>query len=245
MPWQEKCVKRSDLYPGGFYAPSDLEVSNPSLAPLPGSVTHWLGQIHEHLRLPCSPGSTMVVPRNQPNLLPQEPVYFPLSASLYNLLYVLEQLHSTPQHLQLLFATPGGAVSLLSLVLAQFQSLAPALVSGTQLLADNHLAAHPSKVPAYVPGHGQRTGFTLAEARSTTEPCNSVHPANSPKPGTKWAPKRLGNLRGDKSFSSFGTDKPVRYQQIPILQKPVRVGKGQPVALEPAGTAQKTMTGTH
>lgn len=128
-----------------------------------------------------------------------------LSALLYNLLYVLEQLHSTPQHLQLLIATPGGAASLFSLVLAKFRSLAPALVSGAQLLVDNHLAARPSKVPAYVPGHGQLTGFTLAEARSTTEPCSSAHPPNSPKPGTKWAQRRLGNLRGDKSFSSFET----------------------------------------
>ena len=144
-----------------------------------------------------------LVPRSQPASLPQEPVCLPLTALLYSLLYVLEQLHSTPQHLQLLIATPGGAASLLSLFLAKFWSLSPALVSGMQLVVENHLAARPSKVPACVPGHGQLTGFRTPAAQSTTEPYDSVRPANSPKPGTRWAQKRLGNLRGDNYFSGF------------------------------------------
>lgn len=146
-----------------------------------------------------------MVPRSQPASLPQELLYLLLSALLYNLLYVLEQVHSTPQYLQLLMATPGGAASLFSLVPAKFRILAPALASGTQLLVDNRLAARPSEVPAYVPDHGQVTGFTPVRAQSTTEPCNSVCLANSPKPGTKWAQRRLGNTRGDKSFSRFET----------------------------------------
>lgn len=119
----------------------------------------------------------MVVPRSQLDSLPQEPVYLPLSAWHYNLLYALEQLHTTPQHLQLLIATPGGAASLFSLVLAKFLSLAPALVSSTQLLVDNHLAACPSKVAACTPGHNQITGFTPTDC----EPRNSTYPCKVPE----------------------------------------------------------------
>lgn len=78
-------------------------------------------------------------------------------------------------------------------------------MNGAHLPVDNHLAAHPREVPAYVPDHSHPTGFTPVETRSTTEPCNSVHPANSLKAGTKCVRKRPGNLRGDKSLSSFET----------------------------------------
>lgn len=98
----------------------------------------------------------MVVPTSQPTSLPQGPVYFPLSASLYNLLYVLEQLHSTPQHLQLLFATPGGAASLFSLVLDKFWSLASALVSGAQLLRCASLCARPRPANRFHTGRGTK-----------------------------------------------------------------------------------------
>lgn len=61
----------------------------------------------------------MAVPRCQPVLLLQGHAFLPLSALLYNLLYVLEQLHSTPH---LLIATPGSAVSLFSPVLGKLWS---------------------------------------------------------------------------------------------------------------------------
>lgn len=98
----------------------------------------------------------MVVPTCQPVLLLQGPVFLPLSALLYNLLYVLEQLHST----HLLIATPGNSVSLFSPVLEKFLELAPVLGSGTQFLVHSHLVAHPSQVPPLVPGHGQLISHT-------------------------------------------------------------------------------------
>lgn len=145
----------------------------------------------------------MVVPGCQPVLLLQAPVRLPLSALLYNLLYVLEQLHSTPQNLHLLIAAPGSAVSLFSPVLGKFRSWHLSWgVAHSSWLTITWLPIPVRCQPVFLAMAS--SGLTLVKARSRTEPCSSVNLANSPKPGLN-GPKRerLGNLRGGKSFSSF------------------------------------------
>lgn len=73
-----------------------------------------------------------------------------LPCFITHLFYVIEHLHSLPQHLQPLAATPEVTVSVFSLVLTKFQSLAPALVSRTPLLVD--IICCLDEVRACVPG---------------------------------------------------------------------------------------------